>query len=163
MRFCGKCGAQCEDNTKFCPKCGNALNPVNQGAQAPNYSYNTDNAGNTYYSNAGRKTEPTSGMAIASLVLGIVGIITGAIAVVLSPLCGMGVAFLLLLPSLIAAILGVLVILKHEKKGLAIAGLILGALFFFIYLIFAIKGAHYYSLYHNTIRSMEGLIEGYLN
>lgn len=163
MRFCGKCGAQCEDNTKFCPKCGNALNPVNQGAQATNYSYNT-NTNTGYYSGAaGRQTQPTSGMAIASFVLGIVGIITGAIGVALSPVCGMGVAFLFLLPSLIAAVLGVLVILKKEKKGLAIAGLILGALFFFIFLIFSIKGAHYYSLYHNTLRSVEGLIEGYLN
>ncbi len=157
MRFCGKCGAQCEDNAKFCPKCGNALNPVNRGAAAPNYSYNTGN-----YSNAdSRNAQPTSGMAIASLVLGIVGIITGGIGVALSPLFGMGAAFLLLLPSLIAAVLGVLVIMKQDKKGLAIAGLILGALFFLIYLIFAIKGAHYYSLYHNTMRSVEGLFESY--
>lgn len=153
MRFCGKCGAQCDDNVKFCPKCGNALNSVKQGAPNFGAANNTVN----YYNVHGNQSQPTSGMAIASLVLGIVGIITGIIGVGLSAICGMGVAFLFLIPSLIAAILGVWVIVKYEKKGLAIAGLILGALFFIIYLICAMKGAQYYSIYHGFAREVESL------
>ena len=34
MKFCPKCGAQCEDNVVFCPSCGSSLDPAKAPAAA---------------------------------------------------------------------------------------------------------------------------------
>jgi hypothetical protein len=98
--FCAKCGTQVEEGSKFCQKCGT---PVDQSAQpqmvsAPPGSYQPAAA------------IKTSGMAIASLVLGICGI------------------------SLLAIIFGIVALnqIKNSNgfltgKGMAIAGIILGS------------------------------------
>jgi uncharacterized membrane protein YvbJ len=91
--FCQQCGEKNPDDAKFCSKCGAALTAKAVRAEAP----------------APVATgERTSGMAIASLVLGILGI------------------------SILAIIFGAIGISQTNKdpnlkgKGLAVAGLVLG-------------------------------------
>ena len=156
MRFCGKCGSKCEDNTKFCQNCGA---PLSEEAPKQSSTVN-DPAGSTVKSpesgvspnmnaanpNTGAK-KTTSGFAVASLVLGIVGIITGFFGVALATIFGMGIAIIFLVPSMLAIAFGLIVMIKYEKKGLAIAGFVLGLLFFIIFLISAIYTSQYYNIY----------------
>ena len=37
MKFCHKCGAQCEDGAKFCKQCGAALADVNANQSQQTY------------------------------------------------------------------------------------------------------------------------------
>ena len=99
--FCAKCGTQVEQGSKFCQKCGT---PVDQSAQPQMVSAPPGN----FQPAAAVKT---SGMAIASLVLGICGI------------------------SLLAIIFGIVALNQIKKsngfltgKGMAIAGIILGSI-----------------------------------
>lgn len=99
--FCAKCGTQVEEGSKFCQKCGT---PVGQAVTPPQTA--SAQPGN-YQPAAAIKT---SGMAIASLVLGILGI------------------------SLLAIIFGIVALNQIKKsngfvtgKGMAIAGIILGS------------------------------------
>lgn len=93
---CGKCGAEIAEGTSFCAACGQPVNaaPV---AAAP--------------------VQQTSGMAIASLVLGILGFCTGGIT------------------SLIGLILGIVSMAqisaskdKLRGSGLAIAGIVVSVI-----------------------------------
>jgi uncharacterized membrane protein YvbJ len=91
--FCPQCGEKIPDDAKFCPKCGAALTAKVERARAPAPA---------------TTKERTSGMAVASLILGILGI------------------------SILAIIFGAIGISQTNKdpnlkgKGLAIAGLVLG-------------------------------------
>ena len=95
--FCSKCGAQNPDDSKFCSSCGAPLALAAAPEAAPAAA-------------AVVAAERTSGMAIAALVTGILGI------------------------SLLAVIFGGIAISQTNKdpnlkgKGMAIAGLILGIL-----------------------------------
>ncbi len=62
--FCSKCGEKNPDDGKFCSKCGTALTATKAPAAAPAPA-----------PRAAAKGEKTSGMAIAALVMGIVGVI----------------------------------------------------------------------------------------
>jgi hypothetical protein len=100
--FCAKCGTQVEEGSKFCQKCGT---PVDQAAAPPP----TASAQPVSFQPAA--VVKTSGMAIASLVLGILGI------------------------SLFAIIFGIVALNQIKKsngfitgKGMAIAGIILGTI-----------------------------------
>jgi hypothetical protein len=93
--YCPQCGEKIPDDAKFCPKCGAALKAKAERAPAP----------------APAATgERTSGLAIASLILGILGI------------------------SILAIIFGAIAISQTNKdpylkgKGMAVAGLVLGIL-----------------------------------
>jgi uncharacterized membrane protein YvbJ len=94
--FCPQCGEKNPDNGKFCSSCGTALTKAAAVAEAP----------------APRATAETrtSGMAVAALVLGILGI------------------------SILAIIFGAIGISQTGKdpnlkgKGMAVAGLVLGIL-----------------------------------
>ncbi|MFR4627082.1 MAG: zinc-ribbon domain-containing protein [Dorea formicigenerans] len=57
MKFCHKCGAQCEDGAKFCKQCGAALADVNANQSQQTYevprqaqytSADTNNSQNAY-------------------------------------------------------------------------------------------------------------------
>ena len=96
--FCPQCGEKNPDDSKFCSKCGAALTKTKAAPAAPAPA------------KAAAKGERTSGMAIAALVLGILGI------------------------SILAIIFGAIAISQTNKdpnlkgRGLAIAGLVLGIL-----------------------------------
>jgi uncharacterized membrane protein YvbJ len=96
--FCPQCGEKIPDDAKFCPKCGAALTAKAERARAPAPA---------------TTKERTSGMAVASLVLGILGFIFNLLAI-------------------LAIIFGAIAISQTNKdpnlkgKGMAIAGLVLG-------------------------------------
>ncbi len=106
--YCPKCGEQNPDNSSFCGKCGAALTQTASVPQRP------------------LETARTSGLAIASLVLGIVGIF---------------INFL----SILAIIFGAIAMGQTGRnpnlkgRGMAVAGLVLGiivAAFWIIIIIF---------------------------
>ncbi len=92
MPFCSNCGAQIGEGDTWCSKCGARLAPV----VSP--------------------TVGTSGLAIASLVLGILGFLVG----------------LLSIGAIVCGILGInrTGVGKMGGRGMAIAGLILGCIAF---------------------------------
>ena len=98
--YCSQCGEKIPDDSKFCPKCGAALVQTKAKTKAKAKAAPAPAA----------TGERTSGMAIASLVLGILGI------------------------SILAIIFGAIAISQTNKdpnlkgRGLAIAGLVLGIL-----------------------------------
>jgi hypothetical protein len=105
LMFCAKCGTQVEEGSRFCQKCGTPVDTAIQPtAIPPQPTAAPQSAG--FQPVAAVKT---SGMAIASLILGILGI------------------------SLFAIIFGIVAINQINKsnglitgKGMAIAGIILG-------------------------------------
>ena len=111
--FCPKCGAENPEVSSFCQKCGAALaQPTPAPAPTPQQPV---------VMQAGR----TSGMAITSLVLGIVGLL-------FNPL------------SVLAVIFGAVALSQIGKdptlkgKGMAMAGLILGIVIAAIWIILII-------------------------
>ncbi len=100
--FCPKCGEENPDDSKFCTKCGAALSKTKAPAAAPAPAPRA------------AAEERTSGMAIAALVMGIIGFL-----------------FFGLL-SILAIIFGAIGISQTNKdpslkgRGLATAGLVLG-------------------------------------
>lgn len=98
--FCKKCGGQIPDGRPFCPSCGT---PVD----APNtVVYNVNNSA---------QPKPTSGLAVASLILGILAIVLACFGVA-GIICG-----------ILAVIMGgVALASKKSGKGMAIAGLVCG-------------------------------------
>jgi hypothetical protein len=95
--YCSKCGKQVEDGARFCSGCGASLQ---------NYQ-------NMFVPNENTKKE--AGMAIASLVLGIIGIIAWIIPIIGLPI---GIA------ALVLGILGI----KRSSKGMSIAGIVLAVI-----------------------------------
>ena len=120
--------------------------------------YGQQSYGQAPYSQPEKKK--TSGVSIASLVLGIVGIFTGIMA---AGCWGAGallpslkfLAIVLYLPNILAIVFGVMGISKASKqglsgKGLAIAGLVLGIVFLLIWMVYgylAEQAMQYYSYY----------------
>ena len=103
--FCAKCGTQVEEGSRFCQKCGTPVDPAVQPTAVTPQPTAVPQPGSFQPVVAVK----TSGMAIASLVLGILGI------------------------SLLAIIFGIIAISQINKsnglltgKGMAIAGIILG-------------------------------------
>ena len=71
MKFCHKCGAQCEDGAKFCKQCGAALADVNANQSQQTYevprqaqytSADTNNSQNAYgnQNNYGNQNESSA-------------------------------------------------------------------------------------------------------
>ena len=88
--------------------------------------------GNAYQSNSQyqpqRQDAPFSGLALTSMILGIVGIFLDA--------------FLLFIPSVLAIIFAVVGLVQakngYRGKGFAIAGLVLGIIFLFFYIVITV-------------------------
>ncbi len=66
MKYCTNCGAQNEENTNFCSKCGSNMN-------ANNFVPAAQVSGQTYY------VKQKNGKSIASLVLGIIAVAYGSL------------------------------------------------------------------------------------
>jgi hypothetical protein len=107
--YCTKCGAQNPDDGKFCQKCGAAL----AQAPAPPPPPATAPQPAAAPSQPPAVTTRTSGLAVASLVLGIVGIFLNFLSILAIIFGGVAIAQTSKNPNL-------------KGKGMAIAGLILG-------------------------------------
>jgi hypothetical protein len=144
MKTCPNCGAQVADNEKFCGSCGAVQPEAGSSQNTQNYDTQTNmntgyNQGNSQYNTGNyyqQPVKPTSGMAVASLVLGIVTWIFGW--------------FTLAIPGILGLIFGIVGIqqCKHGTKGgngMAIAGLVLSIIMvaiYFIALIYAMSIAN---------------------
>ncbi|MCL2679179.1 MAG: DUF4190 domain-containing protein [Dehalococcoidia bacterium] len=110
--FCSKCGTQTTNDSLYCSNCGNRLAASTAATQPPA---------------AGTQTKRTNSMAIASLALGIIGFVIPII-----------------ITSILAIIFGIVGMnnIKNnpnqEGKGLAIAGIILGAAFLVLFILILI-------------------------
>ena len=114
--YCTKCGAQNPDGANFCQNCGSQLVTTTTPAQTPTLIPTTQ-PNTVSPTTQGPPTIPvtrkTSGMAVAALVLGIIGIFAA-------------------LPAILAIIFGGIGINQTSKDqtlsghGLAIAGPVLG-------------------------------------
>lgn len=147
MKYCKYCGAEIPDYAGFCMKCGKQCEPDT----APGVGQNAGN-GSTYQNQQGgyggspyqgygspyQSQGSYSGMAIASLVLGIISMF-------INPWTILGIL------SVIFGVVGMSQTASEGKrgKGMAIAGLILGciAIVYFIWQLVAassLLGGYYY-------------------
>lgn len=116
--FCNHCGTMLAEDEKFCPNCGakaEAKSEVVKEAEvvANNQTTSTQsNLNNNVNQATGTKT---NGMAIASMVCGIVGLFIGALWLGITALC-----------LSIAAKNRLKVFPEEKGKGMATAGLVLG-------------------------------------
>lgn len=95
MKQCPKCGANCADSDTFCGFCGTPLPVWNQYPQ----------------------TRSSDGLAVASMVLGIIGVVFSLV-------------FIGIVPAILAIIFGLIVLCSARRRqngcGMAIAGLVTG-------------------------------------
>ena len=168
MKTCGNCGAQLDDNAKFCVGCGQPVADAAPEQQAPqqeagpaNYGAYQDASQQQYGQQAqqpyGQQAQqpygqqpgaynqyaqaPMSGMAIASLVLG---------------LCSIFLNSLIFIPGILGIIFGAVGYSQCKKKGmrgtgLAIAGLVISIICTAIYVIatiYALSLASRYASYY---------------
>jgi len=112
--FCPECGAQIPDGSKFCSQCGRTLRtPQRTSGEPQRVSQTTPSS-----------PKKTAGTAIASLVLGLVGIFFG------------------LITSILAIVFGGVALSQINKSegeigghGMAIAGLVLGIIMTIIWVV----------------------------
>ncbi len=99
----------------------------NNGTSETNYSNQAQPTGNDYSSGKGQGT----GLGIASMVCGILSIVT---------ICCLPYAPIVL--GIVAIVLGIVQIVKNEKKGMAIAGIVCGAVGLIGYILILAIGAY---------------------
>lgn len=119
--YCSGCGDKNIDGLNYCSKCGTALSShaeASQQAGVPSEVYGSLEQSPTTVSvgqNAGAPVRRTSGMAIASLVLGVLGLM-----------------FIPVIGSILAIVFGAVAMKQIDRdpgldgRGLAIAGLVMG-------------------------------------
>lgn len=115
-KVCGNCGSQMDDNATFCPKCGAGVNGQMQNQnQMPN-QMNMNNMNPMFQQGMMGMQQPkkSAGLAIASMVLGIVSLVLGC--------CIPYVTFFTALVGLVMS--GASLGMKMGGKGMAIAGLV---------------------------------------
>ena len=133
MKKCIYCGAELEDSVRFCPYCGKPAEKEEENAGQAEERQNFENNYNySFRGIMGGLPLPRpryNGMAIASLVLGIVGIFFNAF---------------YMAPSILAIVFGILGRNQIKKDpaqkgmGMAVAGLILGIVFLALYVLLII-------------------------
>jgi uncharacterized membrane protein YvbJ len=111
--YCNKCGARIAEGSSFCSQCGAAVDQPAEQPQPENTQPQTEQA---------LATEQTSGFAVASLVLGIVGIIINFLSVLAIIFGAIGISQTSNNPAL-------------KGKGMAVAGLVLGIIVVFLWII----------------------------
>lgn len=163
MKTCPHCSTECEDNSIVCQNCGYLFpaqyfeqsagnNP--QGSQPQNNGpYNTQYPHGPYNGNYYGAPMPkkTNGLAIAGMVLSIIGLATSC--------CG-GLGTVLAIPGLIISIIAVSQIQKSGDagKGMAIAGIVCGALgtligIYYLIIIFTTDWSTLWEEYYNEFRN----------
>lgn len=119
---CKKCGQEMSAQTAYCPFCGTP----NESPQTP--VYNENPAPPPYQHNDPNhmpQSQPSSGMAISSMVLGIISLVLSCL-------------FLGWIPAVISLIQGILALATDKPgKGMAISGIVMSAvtLFFTAFLL----------------------------
>ncbi len=136
MKFCTKCGQENGDDAKFCLGCGekftseeneNQTEGATETVTPTNYYDSFDHSNNYVYKGS----------------LGKVSMILGIIAAAIGVLC---CCFPLGLPvGIVSVVLGIINLVKHpgHQKGMAIAGIVLGAIaaVFGLYFVLAMPEA----------------------
>jgi uncharacterized membrane protein YvbJ len=115
--YCAKCGAQNPDDGKFCQKCGAALTQVAAASPAP--------AAASATMPQPAVTTRTSGLAVASLVLGIIGFFINPLCILAIIFGGIGIAQTGKDPTL-------------KGRGMAVAGLVLGIIVIALWIVILI-------------------------
>lgn len=72
MPYCNNCGTQVSENAKFCENCGSTVNSYQYYSGQPQYNYQYPPQQYSYYP---RPKTPGKGQGIASMVLGIIGLV----------------------------------------------------------------------------------------
>ncbi len=114
--ICKNCGASINENEKFCSSCGQKIENGEFSTQEPNNEQPNMEAESTNYNQNiyQPQIQPTSGLAVASLVLGIVGIFLSWIT--------------LMIPSILGIVFGAVAIKQCNDKGLNGRGMAIGGL-----------------------------------
>lgn len=114
--ICKNCGASINENEKFCSSCGQKIENGEFSTQEPNNEQPNMEAESTNYNQNiyQPQIQPTSGLAVASLVLGIVGIFLSWIT--------------LMIPSILGIVFGGVAIKQCNDKGLNGRGMAIGGL-----------------------------------
>lgn len=138
-KFCMNCGNEIEDGTKFCMNCGAKVDdaeeqvtetpvanddpfnmgpvPTPQDAPQPNFSQNEYYDAQNADGNVNVVNKPSMGLAIASMICGI-----------LSILCCCFSYFGIVL-AIAALVMGIISVAQHKGgKGMAVAGIVCGAI-----------------------------------
>lgn len=135
---CQRCGQELDPQADFCTECG-APRAIPQdytqySANQDPHPYQQDNQ--TYQ----QQRPPSSGMAISSMVLGIVSLVLSCI-------------FLGWIPAIISLIQGILVLVNDKPgRGMAISGIVMsviGLIIFIFMIVMILIGAADYSTYYN--------------
>lgn len=117
--FCNHCGTMLSEDEKFCPNCGakaeSKSEVVNETATVVNNTQTVSSQSNINNNVNQAKPQKTNGLAIASMVCGIVGLFIGALWLGITALC-----------LSIAAKNRLKVFPEEKGKGMATAGLVLG-------------------------------------
>lgn len=103
MKYCTECGAPNDDQSKYCDRCGKDLDEMQKKAEVLRMVPK-------------RESDKYSGLAIAALIVSLVGLIVFAI------ICG---------PiSIIFSIVAIVEIKQKKRKGfgMAVAGLVIGVI-----------------------------------
>ena len=133
--YCAKCGKEMDDNAKFCPSCGAGTSGETTSNQQPPEQEQppVQPQQQQTYSQPAASTvqpaaEPGSGLGVGALVCGIIGLV----------LCL--VPFVGLILSIVAVVLGGKgrKTLPEGKRGMALAGFILGIIGLVISIIYLI-------------------------
>jgi hypothetical protein len=114
--FCAKCGAQIEEAAKFCPRCGA---PVELPAAPPPEA---SAPGAAPAAAPSQLAVRTNGFAVASLVLGIIGVLINPLAILAIIFGGVALSQLSKTPEV-------------KGKGLAVAGLVLGIIMVVLWVV----------------------------
>lgn len=126
MKFCLNCGAEIREDAAFCPECG-----AKQAAAQSEEKEVVVQEKHIYVHNVKEEQAPkgrgANGLGIAGFILNIIGLILSWIPVV-------NVASLVVtIVGEVLAVVGLIVgIVKRKRLGLAIAGLVLGAIAFIV-------------------------------
>ena len=122
MAFCSKCGAQMNDGSAFCPSCGAATQAQQQQQQQyqqPQYQqpqYQQPQYQQPQYQQPVK--QPANGLAVASLVCGLLSFFVAAF-----------------IFGLLSVIFGGVAKSKGNRGGMATAGIVLGIIALVVWLI----------------------------